>query len=171
MTTDSSPLQHLVIRLVRADDLPRLEWDGAYRHYREVFRANFDDMRRGQRLMWVAELNGTLVGQIFCQFLSADPAFADGQRRAYLYAFRVRTPLQGRGVGSRLLATAESELLQRHFRTAVIAAAKDNPRAREMYERRGYQVFAEDPGLWSYRDDQGREVKVEEPAWLLQKSL
>lgn len=161
----------VIIRLVRADDLPALEWEGEYQHYREVFRANFEDMRRGQRLMWVAERDGALVGQIFCQFLSADPAFADGQRRAYLYAFRVRAPLQGQGIGSQLLATAERELLKRRFRTAVIAAAKDNPRAREMYERRGYRVFADDPGLWSYRDDQGREVKVEEPAWLLQKPL
>ncbi len=171
MKTDPTPALDIDIRLVRADDLPRLEWEGEYQHYREVFRTNFDDMRRGQRLMWVAVCDGALVGQIFCQFLSADPAFADGQRRAYLYAFRVRAPLQGRGIGSRLLATAERELLKRRFRTAVIAAAKDNPRAREMYERRGYRVFAEDPGLWSYRDDQGREVKIEEPAWLLQKSL
>ncbi|HRF50426.1 MAG TPA: GNAT family N-acetyltransferase [Anaerolineales bacterium] len=159
------------IRPVVAQDLPALEWEGQYRHYRRVFQANFDDMRRGQRMMWVAESEGRLVGQVFVQLLSADPNFADGVRRAYLYAFRVRPGWQGQGLGTRLMAAAEEDLVARGFRLAVIAAGRDNLRARTLYERLGYRVFAEDPGDWTYTDDQGQLIRAAEPAWLMQKPL
>ncbi len=162
---------HVIVRPVLWRDLPALEWEGEYQHYRRVFRANYDDMLRGQRMMWVAEAEDRLVGQVFVQMLSADPNYADGARRAYLYAFRVRPDWQGRGLGTRLMATAEEDLFKRGFRVAVIAAGRDNLRARSLYERLGYRVFADDPGEWSYVDDRGRTVHASEPAWLMQKML
>lgn len=161
----------LRIRPVEARDLAALEWDGQYRHYRRVFKANFDDMQRGQRMLWVAESDGALIGQVFVQLLSSDPDYADGARRAYLYAFRVRPEWQGHGIGTRLMEHAEADLVERGFRVAVIAAGRDNPRAKSLYERLGYRVFAEDPGEWSYVDDQGKTVRASEPAWLMQKVL
>jgi ribosomal protein S18 acetylase RimI-like enzyme len=163
--------EDISIRPLEARDLDGLEWDGQFRHYRRVFRANYDDMLRGQRMLWVAEASGQLVGQVFVQLLSADPDFADGARRAYLYAFRVRPNWQGHGIGTRLMERAEEDLAQRGFRVAVIAAGRENPRARALYERLGYRVFADDPGEWTYIDDVGRTVRAVEPAWLMQKML
>lgn len=160
-----------IIRPVEERDLAALEWDGQYRHYRRVFKANYDDMQRGQRMLWVAEFDGVLVGQVFVQLLSSDPDYADGARRAYLYAFRVRPEQQGQGLGTRLMERAEADLVERGFRVAVIAAGRDNPRAKSLYERLGYRVFAEDPGEWSYVDDQGKTVRASEPAWLMRKVL
>lgn len=161
----------VVIRRLAWRDLDALEWDGQYTHFRRVFRANYEDMQRGQRMMWVAEVDGRLVGQVFVQMLSADPNYADGARRAYLYAFRVRPGWQGQGLGTRLMDAAEADLIERGFRVAVIAAGRDNPRARTLYERLGYRVFADDPGEWSYVDDRGQTVHAAEPAWLMQKML
>jgi ribosomal protein S18 acetylase RimI-like enzyme len=152
-------------------DLPALEWDGEFRHYRAVFRANFEDMQRGQRLMLVAIHSSALVGQVFVQLDSADRQYADGRQRGYLYALRVRPAWRGQGIGRQLVATAEAHLLRRGYTTAVIAVAKANERARRLYLQIGYRVFAEDPGIWVFTDADGREQRVEEPAWLMEKWL
>jgi ribosomal protein S18 acetylase RimI-like enzyme len=159
------------VRPVVEGDLPALEWDGDYRHYRTVFRANFEDMQRGQRLMLVAVQGDVIVGQIFVQLNSADHQYADGRQRAYLYALRVRPAWRGQGIGQHLVAAAEARLRERGVATAVIAVAKTNEGAHRLYRRLGYQVFADDPGVWMFTDADGRQQRIEEPAWLMEKSL
>lgn len=161
----------VVIRMAEEQDLPALEWDGEYRHYRTVFRSNYEDARRGQRLMLVAVQGEAMVGQVFVQLNSADRQYADGRQRAYLYALRVRPAWRGQGIGRRLVAAAEAQLVRRGFTTAVIAVAKQNDRARGLYLKLGYRIFAEDPGIWVFTDADGREQRVEEPAWLMEKWL
>ncbi|MBP7694796.1 MAG: GNAT family N-acetyltransferase [Anaerolineales bacterium] len=168
---ESTRAEAAVIRLLEERDLPALEWEGEYRHYRAVFRANFDDMQRGQRLLLVAVQGAQLVGQIFVQFNSAEHQYADGRFRGYLYALRVRPAWRGQGLGRRLVLAAEAGLLERHYQTAVIAVAKTNERARRLYLRLGYHVFADDPGVWIFTDADGREQRVAEPAWLMEKAL
>lgn len=161
----------VVIRPLEERDLPALEWDGEYRHYRAVFRSNFEDAQRGQRLMLVAVQQDRMLGQIFVQLNSADRQYADGRHRGYLYALRVRPAWRGQGLGRRLVSAAETQLLRRGYSTAVIAVAKHNERARTLYLRLGYRIFAEDPGIWVFTDADGREQRVEEPAWLMEKWL
>ncbi len=161
----------ILIRPLEERDLPALEWDGEYRHYRTVFRANFEDMQRGQRLMLVAVSGAEMVGQIFMQLNSGERQYADGRHRGYLYALRVRPAWRRRGIGGKLVAAAEAHLRQRGYRTAVIAVAKTNAGAQRLYTRLGYRVFADDPGVWTFTDADGREQRVEEPAWLMEKAL
>lgn len=172
MTTTSHPtVARVRIRMVEEHDLPALEWDGEYRHYRQVFRANYEDMRRGQRLMLVAVREDEMIGQVFVQLNSAERQYADGRGRAYLYALRVRTAWRGHGIGQSLVTAAENQLRQRGYTTAVIAVAKTNERAQRLYQRLGYRIFSEDPGVWVFTDADGRQQRVEEPAWLLEKTL
>src|SRR3989304_4343056 len=103
-------IDHVVIRPVRAEDLPALEWDGVYTSYRQVFRETLDDAQRGQRVMLVAGAAGEMVGQVFVQLSSAEQHFADGATRGYLYALRVRPVWRGQGVGARLIAAAGAAL-------------------------------------------------------------
>lgn len=168
---EPAPAAAVVIRPLEERDLPGLEWDGEYRHYRAVFRANFEDMRRGQRLMLVAAQEDVLVGQVFVQFNSAERHYADGRHRGYLYALRVRPAWRGQGLGRRLVQAAEAFLVEHGYHTAVIAVAKTNERARRLYLRLGYRIFAEDPGIWIFTDADGREQRMEEPAWLMEKRL
>jgi ribosomal protein S18 acetylase RimI-like enzyme len=162
-----------LIRPVEEPDLPALEWDGMYRHFRRLFRQTFEDMRLGRRYLLVMEHHpgGEMVGQVFIQWNSSDPRYADGRRRGYLYALRVKPAYRGRGLGTRLIQAAEAVLRGRGMDTASIGVEKNNPRARALYERRGYRVIADDPGCWSYIDDQGRTREVREPAWLMEKQL
>jgi ribosomal protein S18 acetylase RimI-like enzyme len=161
------------VRPIEERDLAALEWDGTYLCFRRLFRLAFEEMRKGKRLLLVMEQEpfGTIIGQIFIQWNSGDPRFADGWGRGYLYSLRVKPDFRGRGLGTRLLHAAESALRQKGMHTASIGVEKANVRARALYERLGYRIVAEDPGRWSYEDHLGVIREVTEPAFLMEKSL
>jgi ribosomal protein S18 acetylase RimI-like enzyme len=161
------------IRPVEERDLPELEWDGAYIHFRRLFRQAYEDMRIGTRqlLMMEHKTTGEMIGQVFIQWTSSDPRYADGAKRGYLYALRIKPAFQNRGLGTRILEAAEEELRRRGMNTASIGVEKNNPRARALYERRGYRIIADDPGRWSYIDHEGSIQEVLEPAWLMEKRI
>jgi ribosomal protein S18 acetylase RimI-like enzyme len=162
-----------VIRPIEERDLAALEWDGAYLHFRRLFRQAYQDMRIGTRQLLMMEhtATGEMIGQVFIQWSSSDPRFADGTHRGYLYALRIKPAFQSRGLGTRMLIAAESELRRRGMDTASIGVEKDNPRARALYERQGYRIIADDPGRWSYLDHEGIIREVLEPAWLMEKRI
>lgn len=161
----------IVLRPARRSDLPKLEWFGQYTHFRRLFARTWEEQVQGRRLMLVADLDGFPVGQIFVHFTDADHVAGNRRWRGYLYALRVMEPLQHKGIGTQLIREAEAFLRRQEYRWAVIAVAKDNPGARQLYERLGYVVFADDPGIWHYVDHEGQTRKVVEPAWMLQKTL
>jgi ribosomal protein S18 acetylase RimI-like enzyme len=167
------PGEEFVIRPLEEKDLPALEWDGAFLHFRRLFRQAYEDMRLGTRFLLVMEdrKSGEMVGQVFIQWNSSDSRFADGRSRGYLYALRIKPAFRERGLGTRLIRAAEEELRRRGMNTASIGVEKDNLRARALYERQGYRVIAEDPGHWFYTDHEGRVCEVTEPAWLMEKKF
>jgi ribosomal protein S18 acetylase RimI-like enzyme len=169
--TDVVDVQKVVIRPIRETELPALEWEGAYMRFRKVFQQTYDDVVRGQRIMLVALIEAKIVGQVFIQLSSTERRYADGYSRGYLYSLRVRPEWQVRGIGTRLVKAAEASLRARGFTTAVIAAGKENPRARQLYERLGYRTFADDPGVWYFQDVNGAQQSVNEPCWVMQKTL
>ena len=157
--------------MATAADLKALEWEGEYAHYRRLFKRAIDEARRGRRILLLAEIKGQVVGQIFAQLTTRASFSTKSASSGYLYAFRVKPPYRNRGVGSRLLHEAETELASRGIRRAVISVAKRNIAARKLYERASYSVFTEDPGEWSYIDHEGRLREVKEPAFVMEKWL
>ncbi len=93
MNSESTPLNlvHLHIRSAVEADLPALEWEGAYRHFRRVYADAFQHQQKGLSRLWLVELPGQgVIGQVFVQFICDRHELADGSQRAYLYAFRVK---------------------------------------------------------------------------------
>lgn len=162
---------HADIREAGPEDLPNLEWDGQYRHYRRLFARAMDEAQQGRRILLLAEVGEKLAGQIFVQLNTRANFASEGARSAYLYAFRVKRPFRGQGIGSQLLQEAEQRLRQLGYDRAVISVAKDNRAARRLYERHDYRVFDEDAGEWSYVDHQGVVRHVSEPAHVMEKWL
>ncbi len=162
----------VVVRQMVAEDLPELEWDGEYTHFRRVYADAFQRMRRGLSILWVAELpDHGLVGQVFIQLMCDRPELADGVERAYFYSFRVRECYRNQGIGSLIMDVVEADLRQRGFAYMTLNVARDNPRAQQLYLRRGFHVVAPEPGVWSYPDEKGVWHRVEEPAWRMEKQL
>jgi ribosomal protein S18 acetylase RimI-like enzyme len=161
----------IVFRFAEREDLPRLEWYGEYTHFRRVFQRTFEDQVAGYRLMLLATVNDWPIGQVFIQLESYEDIFADMRKRGYLYSLRVMDAFRHMGIGSALLREAETILIDRRYDSVSIAAAKDNPGARRLYERMGYRVQAEDAGRWHYVDHEGKTRYVVEPCWILEKQL
>ena len=160
----------VTLRPATRADLPKLEWFGEYTHFRNLFSRTYQEQQRGHRLMLLADLNDFPIGQIFLHLKPAHNRRFAGSH-IYLYAFRVMQMFRGQGIGSWLLEEAECIAIARGHTWTTIAVAKDNPAALRLYQRRGYQVYAEDAGQWNYVDDQGKTRYVDEPCWLLEKSL
>lgn len=171
MSTDVGEADGFIIRPGSVDDLPALEWDGEYSHYRTVYRQAMKEASRGARALLVAEVEGAVVGQIFIHFRSPFPIPGANGAVGYLYAFRVRPEQRGVGIGRALLREAEELLARVGARWVVIAVARDNHEARRLYERQGYTWLTDDPGEWSYTDERGIERYIREPAHLLWKGL
>jgi ribosomal protein S18 acetylase RimI-like enzyme len=165
-------IDQVVTRRVVEEDLPALEWNGQYKHFRRLFRQAFNRAQQGGSILWIAELpQAAIVGQVFVQLFSHRKDLADGETRAYVYAFRVRPEFRGEGIGTTLMETAEEDLRQRGFQLVSLNVARNNQDARRLYERLGYRVVAPEPGIWSYIDHRGRRRQVEEPAWRMEKEL
>ena len=110
---EPSWMSELLIRPLTYEDLPALEWDGEYTHYRRLYRQAYQNACKGNTVMWIAELSGKgIIGQLFVQLTSARKELADGKSRAFIYGFRVRSGFRASGVGSRLLQTIEAEQRQ-----------------------------------------------------------
>ncbi|HOU43524.1 MAG TPA: GNAT family N-acetyltransferase [Anaerolineaceae bacterium] len=168
---DPGWLERVVIRPVTAADLPLLEWEGEYLHFRRVFAGAFERQLAGLSVLWIAVLDCWAAGQVFIQYDSDRKELADGVERAYLYSFRVRPELRGQSLGTRIHQVVEEDLLQRGYRYITLNVAKENLRAQALYRRLGYRYIAHEPGRWSYPDHEGVWHQVEEPAWRMEKRL
>ena len=164
--------QQVIIRHASHQDLPALEWEGEFTHFRHVFAEAYRLKEIGEVIIWVADLpEFGLIGQLFIQLYGPNHLQANVGRYAYIYGFRVRPVYRGNGIGSRLLQKAETDLVSRGFERIALNVARDNKSARRFYERLGYRVVAPEPGIWSYLDDQGRRRFVNEPAWRMEKQF
>jgi ribosomal protein S18 acetylase RimI-like enzyme len=161
----------VIVRQATRDDVYRLEWDGQFTQFRNLFRRAYKEQQNGRRLMLVADYNGYPIGRLFVLFTSSDNFIANGSTRAYLYSFYIMTPFRGLGIGSHMVRYAEAVLIERGFQFATIAVAKQNSGALRLYERLHYTHVREDPGRWSYTDHIGRTHRVQEPCWILEKAL
>jgi ribosomal protein S18 acetylase RimI-like enzyme len=165
-------ISEIRIRLIQEIDLPALEWEGEYTHFRRLYRDAYRRHVQGLSLLWVAELPPQgLIGQVFIQLQCDRPELCNGIDRAYLYSFRVRPTFRNYGIGSKIMDVVEEDLRLREFRWVTLNVARDNLGAQRLYQRRGYRIVAPEPGRWSFIDDQGRVQEVVEPAWRMEKRL
>ena len=78
------------------------------------------------------------VGELHVRYESDDARYARRGQRAYLFAFRIREELQGRGLGTRLLKTVLALLEQEGYREFTVGVEDDNARAIHMYQAMGF---------------------------------
>ncbi|MDH3944183.1 MAG: GNAT family N-acetyltransferase [Anaerolineae bacterium] len=166
-------MPQVIIRAMRSEDLPALEWDGEFTHFRAVYQKVYDRMLEGTALMWVMEFpERELIGQAFVQL--KDPVnqfFTPDGRQAYIHSFRIRPAFRSVGLGSRLLDFIEADLVERGFQFAALNVGLTNHGAKRLYTRKGYRVVGRDSGNWSYHDHEGILRRVSEPGWNMRKKL
>jgi ribosomal-protein-alanine N-acetyltransferase len=165
-------LDDVIIRLVTDEDLPDLEWEGEFAHFRRLYQDAFRRAQRGLSVLWVAVMPaGGVIGQVFIQLQCDRPELCNGIDRAYLYGFRVRPLYRGMGLGTSMLKVCEADLLERGFSFVTLNVARDNHAAIRLYRRHGYRIVAAEPGDWQYFDQNGVLQSVHEPAWRMEKRI
>jgi ribosomal protein S18 acetylase RimI-like enzyme len=165
-------ISNVIIRQIKKTDLPDLEWDGEYIHFRRLYAEIYQSSMTGKAILWGAFYpEEGLIGQLFIQLTSARIELADGKQRAYIYGFRIKTSYRGYGIGTFMLHFVERDLALRGFTRVTLNVSLDNPSARRLYERNGYNIVGDEPGNWSYLDHLGHRRNVHEPAWRMEKKL
>ncbi len=168
----ADPPARIIIRPMERTDLPALEWEGEFIHFRRVFEDVYNKVEKGLAKSWVAVTDqGFMVGQVFLQLSSDRHELADGWNRAYLYSFRIRPEFQNKGIGTRIYAEIEKTLQQMDFKRITLNVARDNQGAIRLYNRLGFQIVAEEPGVWSFPDHLGQWRTYTEPSWRMEKRL
>lgn len=164
--------EQIRIRHLIRDDLPALEWEGEYAHFRHLFARTYQMARRGTAVLWVAiSPSNKMLGQVFVQLNGTRPERANGKTHGYIFSFRVKPDYRNNGLGRRLLQTAEQDLQRRNYGRATLNVAKENDRARIFYQRHGFKIIGEEEGRWSYKDHKNTTRFVHEPSWRMEKYL
>ncbi len=165
-------VKQIIIRQGIEYDLREMEWEGQFSRFRRVYADVYRRMEEGKANIWVAELPSFgLVGQALVQYSMHDKSCADGKKRGYLHSFRVRSAMRNYGIGSRLLAIVEQDLLARGFKEMTLNVAEDNQDAIRLYKRLDFEFVKRIPGRWSYYDEHGTLQHVIEPGYRLRKKL
>jgi ribosomal protein S18 acetylase RimI-like enzyme len=164
--------EQIHIRPLEKRDLPGLEWDGEFAHFRKLYQQHYENSLVGNTLIWVAvDSKDEVIGQVFLLLLSRQQELADGALQAYLFSFRIKPAFRDQGLGGFMLEMVEGFLRDRGFRFLRLNVARANPLARRMYEKHGYRMIGPDPGKWRYQDQYGEWQTCHEPAWKMIKKL
>lgn len=169
---EQTSVEIITIRYADQIDIPLLEWEGEFTHFRNIFAEAYRLMELGEGIIWVADhLERGLIGQLFVHLYPRQNKISNQKPQAYIYGFRIRPSYRQQGIGTRLLRQAENDLEQRGYRLITLNVGRDNPRARTLYERLGFCVVSAEPGIWSYLDENGVRREVNEPAWRMEKEI
>jgi len=147
-TVEAAGPASLVIDDLRTEDLPALGWSGSAAHLRSV-ASYLARVPAGEvEYVVVRGVGGTPVAK-------AGIDYAEAPGVATIMQFATHGDLQGLGLGTALIAAAEERIRRRGFTVARIGVEDDNPRARALYERLGYQEVGRRAASWEAESADG----------------
>ena len=97
------------------------------------------DMQKGIIDIFVLYDEDVLVGELHVMYESDDENYAIRDRRAYLFAFRIREAFQNKGYGTYLLKTVLESLKENGYCEFTVGVEDDNFRAIHMYQKEGFK--------------------------------
>ena len=80
-------------------------------------------------------------------------------------------PLQGLGIATMLIGAGEQRVHARGLAFAALGVEDNNPRARRLYQRLGYQTVGRQHASWETEDDTGALGVYETTLTILRKRL
>jgi ribosomal protein S18 acetylase RimI-like enzyme len=89
----------------------------------------------------------------------------------WLWLGSVDPAFRGRGLGALGLAEAERRARERGHATIEMSVDDDNPRARDLYLRKGYSVVGPYLDTRDESRSDGSSIRIETPGLLLRKPL
>lgn len=126
------------VRKLETTELPLLTDLFAYNDIHAMIAENTVRMENGMIDIFALFLGDGLVGELRVKYDDRDHRFAEKEKRAYLYAFRVQEEYQGKGFGSFLLETVLNILCQKSYREVTVGVEDDNAKAYHIYQKHGF---------------------------------
>jgi len=145
-------------------DLPALEWLGLYSPHRPIMREALEAQRRGEALLLLGVSGNYPIAQVWIDF-----ARKRQEGVALLWAIRTFFPLQGRGIGRRMMTAAERSICARGISRAELEVEIDNEGALAFYKRLGWRRAHEEISEFTTSDADGRPET--RPVWVMEKTL
>lgn len=152
------------IRDGRLGDVEAMSWAASHAQ-REQWLSQYARAAAGEVDFLVAEAGGEVVGKVVLEWAHRPEGVA------WLWMGSVHPDHRGRGIGSSALVEAEHRARARGCPAVEMSVDDANPRARELYLRRGYVAVGPYVDEHDEVDAAGRVVHVAEPGVLLRKSL
>ena len=149
---------------LRADEVAELTWSGNPAHLRSVAAALQRAAQGLEDYLVVRAPGGQPVAKMRIDYTSEADTGLFSQ-------LAVIGPLQGLGIATLLIGAGEQRTRTRGLAFAALGVEDDNPQARRLYERLGYQAVGRQHASWDYEDDNGMLQVYETTLTILRKRL
>ena len=126
------------IEKMAVHELQRLTELFEYHNVEQMIWECTHDIENGMIDIFVLYENDVLVGELHVMYENDDENFAVRDRRAYLFAFRVRKEYRNKGYGAYLLKTVLTRLKEDCYYEFTVGVEDDNFRAIHMYQALGF---------------------------------
>ncbi len=127
-----------IVRKLKVLELPILTQLFNYKDIDDMIFENTRNIQNGIVDIFALFDDNKLIGELHVKYDNEDKDFAEKEKRAYLFAFRIHKDYQGKGLGSYLLETVIDELNSNGYHELTVGVEDDNIRARYMYEKHGF---------------------------------
>ena len=156
--------RQLAVGDLRASDLADLAWSGNPAHLRSVAAALYRAAQGLEDYLVVRAPGGQPVAKMRVDYTSEDDTGVFSQLATI-------GPLQGLGIATMLIGAGEQRVRARGMAFAALGVEDNNPGARRLYERLGYQAAGQQHASWEYEDDTGILRMYETTLTILRKRL
>jgi len=145
-------------------DLDHIPWSGSALHVKHVAKELIRAKAREIDYLAVRSPEGYPVS-------IGGVDYAKEVGGGYLWQLGTHEKLRGLGLGTRLIREAEQRIAARGEEWSRLEVETDNPRAKELYERLGYEVYGTTIDSWMQLDKDGNEVKHTAECFQMRKRL
>jgi ribosomal protein S18 acetylase RimI-like enzyme len=146
------------------DDLADLAWSGNPAHLRSVAAALRRAAQGLEDYLVIRAPGGQPIAKMRVDYTSEADTGVFSQ-------LAVMGPLEGLGIATRLIGVGEQRVRTRGLAVAALGVEDNNPRARRLYERLGYQAADRQQASWEYEDEDGVLRLYETTLTILRKRL
>jgi ribosomal protein S18 acetylase RimI-like enzyme len=157
-------VQQLAVGDLCADEVAGLTWSGNPAHLRSVAAALERAAQGLEDYLVVRAPGGEPVAKMRIDYTSEADAGVFSQ-------LATMGPLQGPGIATMLIGAGEQRVRARGLSFAALGVEDNNPRARQLYERLGYQAARRQHASWETEDDTGVLRVYETTLTILRKRL
>ena len=143
------------IKTLAVEDFPRCAGLWNMKKQRALADLFYNDLCSGNRVTYVCEENGALLGEISLVFEMNDPDYTIPHKRAYVSHLVVKKEHRRQGIGRALVKQVIEQAKLRGFKELSIGVDLDNFAALQLYTKAGF-----DRVLAVCVDKDGRYVKL-----------